>query len=135
MNGDLSNKIKELINVFSEALLINPNNIRALVLRGLLWERQRNYELAIRDFNSLIQIGNKKGYYLRAFSYCSIGKLELALRDIGQVETKEVAPGGLFQCLTYITRRRNEIIKEIETEYLKEKLGDKYDGMDFILPN
>lgn len=135
MNGDLSHKVKELLNVFSEALLLNPKNVRVLVLRGLLWEQQRNYELAIRDFNSLIHIGNKNGYFLRAYSYCSLGKLDLALVDIEQASAQEKQPIGLFHILAYITKRRNEIVKEIETDYLREQFGENYGSMDFVKPN
>lgn len=135
MNGDLSHKVKELLSLFSEALLLNPKNVRALVLRGLLWEQQKNYDLAISDFNSLIQVGNKKGYFLRAYSYCSQGKFDLALVDIKQADAQEKQPIGLFHIMAYITKRRNEIVKEIETEYLREQLDENYDSMDFANPN
>jgi len=135
VNGDNTPLVLELIENYSSLLLIKPNNVKSLILRGLLWEQQKNYELAINDFNSLISIGNKMGYYLRAYSYCSLGKLNLALIDVKEADNQMKQPMGLFQCLAYITKRRNEIVREIEKEYLKDRFGEKYDNMNFINPN
>lgn len=135
MDASNAQTVEELIDFFSSQLLISPYDVKALTLRGMLLESQSRYKLAIADFNTLIDTGEKKGYYLRAYSYCRIGKIDLALNDFGKVDIQGIQSTAILPTIAYIAKKRNEIIKEIEAEYFREKLMEKYNTVNFILPN
>lgn len=135
MDASNTQTVEELIDFFSSQLLISPYDEKALTIRGMLLESQNRYKLAIADFKTLIDTGEKKGYYLRAYSYCRIGKIDLALKDFGKLDIQGIQMTAILPTIAYIAKKRNEIIKEIEAEYLREKLMEKYNNANFSLPN
>lgn len=135
MDASNTQTVEELIVFFSSRLLISPFDVKALTLRGILLESQNRYKLAIADFKTLIDTGEKKGYLLRAYSYCRIGKIDLALKDFGKLDIQGIQMTAILPTIAYIAKKRNEIIKEIEAEYLQEKLMEKYNNANFSLPN
>ncbi len=135
MNSQDTLTVKELIENYSSLLMIDPLNIKALVLRGILRESQKKYELAISDFSALIKAGEKKGYYLRAYSYCKMGNIDLALKDICQAEIQAMQSPAIPQYIAYIVKKRSDIIKEIEAVYLKDRFNENYNNLDHIIAN
>ena len=64
-----SNKDKDAIEPLSRILNIDKNNEKALRLRGKCYFRETQYELALRDFTSLVEVSRtSKNLLLKAYA-------------------------------------------------------------------
>ncbi len=74
----------EAISEFTKAIEINPNNPEGYSWRGSCYYYKAQYDLAINDFNSSINLKDKsinEDYNLRGLSYYSKGDYSSAVSD------------------------------------------------------
>jgi tetratricopeptide (TPR) repeat protein len=77
----------EAIDLFTQALQVDPGDLNAYLQRGFCHSLSGQYDLAIADFTSVID--RKKdhiwAYISRGSAYKKAGKLDLALKDFDAV--------------------------------------------------
>ena len=131
------NNIKEIEKCIAECslnLILNPDDVQTLLLRGILLDMAKKFDGAIDDFTEFIckRPVSKKGYYLRAYSFFNKKEFDLAYNDFNKAEgikfnlIGSVQVNILPQLLGYISIQRAKIISEMEWEYTKTKLEGKY---------
>ena len=78
-----NNEVNSAINNYSKAIELDPNNEKALINRGLLYQSLREYELAVEDFTRVIEINpsNPLAYTNRSVVYFIQEKYKLAQSD------------------------------------------------------
>ena len=77
------NMVRESIKDFSVVIDRSPNDVQALVNRGVSHRNIKDYQKAINDFAKALEIDNKfaMAYFGRASVYEEIGMLEYAEKD------------------------------------------------------
>jgi tetratricopeptide (TPR) repeat protein len=72
---------------FTKVLQLNPSEPEGFYNRGLIYQKQNNYVLAIADYDRYIELNtdNKSfladGYYNRGLAKNDLGKYDSAIRD------------------------------------------------------
>jgi len=74
------------IAALNEAIRLDPNNARALVLRGYAFRQQNDYDSALSDFEKALKIDpkNADAYQFRSAIYEEKGMLDKAIEDMTQ---------------------------------------------------
>lgn len=79
--GDLD----QAVTFFSRAISLNDNNISALTQRGGIYEEQREYELALADYNLILERQpNAAAYVQRGDVYRETSAYDAALADFNR---------------------------------------------------
>ena len=78
------NDYKNAIEIYTEAINLNPDNMLAHVKRGTAYLDSKNYHAAIADFtkNLLLYPNDYDTYEKRTVAYISVGDLNSALNDL-----------------------------------------------------
>lgn len=81
-----SGKTEEALAEFDRAIAIDPHHAEALYNRGLLYQRQRQHQLAIDDFTSANGLTPQRAEPLlgRAISYLALDKVKEAAADLDE---------------------------------------------------
>src|SRR5258708_2220356 len=81
-----SGKSDEALSEFDHALTLDPHNAEALYSRGLLYQGQKQYQLAIDDFTAANGLTPQRAEPLlgRAVSYLALDKVKEAATDLHQ---------------------------------------------------
>jgi tetratricopeptide (TPR) repeat protein len=53
-------EFEKAIGDFDEAILLDPKNVTALILRGSTWQAKGEYDKALGDFNEAVRFAPKK---------------------------------------------------------------------------
>jgi tetratricopeptide (TPR) repeat protein len=74
------------IENFSQAILLDENNLKAFYNRGIALKDLKNYSGALFDFNKVISLNPQDAqvFYQRAMVYYELGKSESAYQDWGR---------------------------------------------------
>jgi len=114
--------------------LIDRQDARTYMLRGILHDMSHNYDQALSDFNRAIekQPDNSALYYLRAYSQIGLGNGKEAIEDFQQAVRLKYNALTANQCYSaekitnHILHVRNNILTKIENELRIEKMNDYY---------
>jgi tetratricopeptide (TPR) repeat protein len=81
-----SGKTEEALAEFDKAIAIDPHHAEALYNRGLLYQRQRQHQLAIDDFTSANGLTPQRAEPLlgRAISYIAMERFKEAAADLDE---------------------------------------------------
>jgi Tfp pilus assembly protein PilF len=81
-----SGKVEEALAEFGKALTIDPHHAEALYNRGLLYQRERQHQLAIDDFTTANGLTPQRAEPLlaRAISYLAMDKFKEAAADLDE---------------------------------------------------
>ena len=81
-----SGKTEEALAEFDKAITIDPHHAEALYSRGLLYQRERQHQLAIDDFTSANGLTPQRAEPLlaRAISYLAMDKFKEAAADLDE---------------------------------------------------
>ena len=81
-----SGKSDEALSEFDHALTLDPHNAEALYSRGLLYQGQKQYQLAIDDFTAANGLTPQRAEPLlgRAVSYLALDKVKEAATDLDE---------------------------------------------------
>jgi Tfp pilus assembly protein PilF len=81
-----SGKVEEALAEFDKAITIDPHHAEALYNRGLLYQRERQHQLAIDDFSSANGLTPQRAEPLlaRAISYLAMDKFKEAAADLDE---------------------------------------------------
>ena len=115
-------------------LLLQPDDIIMLSIRGVLLDVAKQYDQAILDFNKLIeqQPGVQNNYFLRAFTYCNKQEYKLALMDfrkahhITESNIQGIQASNIPQMICSLANARGRVIAQIEWSIRKDRLKEKY---------
>ncbi len=79
--------LDEVINDFTQAILLKPQNPKAYNNRGQVYSDQNKLDEAISDFTQaiLLKLQNANAYYNRGIAYFKQSKLDEAISDFTQV--------------------------------------------------
>jgi TonB family protein len=80
----------------NEAIRLDPNNAKALVLRGYAFRQQHEYDSALSDFDKAVQIDpkNADAYQFRSAIYEEKGMLDKAIEDMTKAIENTPKDGG-----------------------------------------
>ncbi len=81
-----SGKTEEALAEFDKAIAIDPHHAEALYNRGLLYQRERQHQLAVDDFTSANGLTPQRAEPLlaRAISYLAMDKFKEAAADLDE---------------------------------------------------
>ena len=81
-----SGKTEEALAEFDKAITIDPHHAEALYNRGLLYQRERQHQLAVDDFTSANGLTPQRAEPLlaRAISYLAMDKFKEAAADLDE---------------------------------------------------
>jgi Tfp pilus assembly protein PilF len=81
-----SGKTEEALAEFDKAITLDPHNAQALYNRGLLYQREKQHQLAIDDFTSANGLTPQRADPLlgRAISYLALDKAKDAAADLDE---------------------------------------------------
>jgi Tfp pilus assembly protein PilF len=81
-----SGKTEEALAEFDKAITIDPHHAEALYNRGLLYQRERQHQLAVDDFSSASGLTPQRAEPLlaRAISYLAMDKFKEAAADLDE---------------------------------------------------
>jgi Tfp pilus assembly protein PilF len=81
-----SGKTEEALAEFDKAITIDPHHAEALYNRGLLYQRERQHQLAVDDFSSANGLTPQRAEPLlaRAISYLAMDKFKEAAADLDE---------------------------------------------------
>lgn len=81
-----SGKVDEALAEFDKAITIDPHHAEALYNRGLLYQRERQHQLAVDDFSSANGLTPQRAEPLlaRAISYLAMDKPKEAAADLDE---------------------------------------------------
>ena len=81
-----SGKVEEALAEFDKAITIDPHHAEALYNRGLLYQRERQHQLAVDDFTTAHGLTPQRAEPLlaRAISYLAMDKLKEAAADLDE---------------------------------------------------
>ena len=81
-----SGKTEEALAEFGKAITIDPHHAEALYNRGLLYQRERQHQLAVDDFTSANGLTPQRAEPLlaRAISYLAMDKIKEAVADLDE---------------------------------------------------
>lgn len=81
-----SGKVEEALAEFDKAITIDPHHAEALYNRGLLYQRERQHQLAVDDFTSANGLTPQRAEPLlaRAISYLAMDKFKEAAADLDE---------------------------------------------------
>jgi len=79
-SNEIPEYVKEAINSFSEVLRLQPDNLDALLIRGEVYEREGNNDLALVDYEASLRINPENAFALkkRSIIYFKKGEYEKA---------------------------------------------------------
>lgn len=82
----VSGKVEEALAEFDKAITIDPHHAEALYNRGLLYQRERQHQLAVDDFSSAHGLTPQRAEPLlaRAISYMAMDKFKEAAADLDE---------------------------------------------------
>ena len=81
-----SGKTEEALAEFDKAITVDPHHAEALYNRGLLYQRERQHQLAVDDFTSANGLTPQRAEPLlaRAISYLALDKIKEAAADLDE---------------------------------------------------
>jgi tetratricopeptide (TPR) repeat protein len=81
-----SGKAEEALAEFNRAIELDPHNVQALYGRGLLYQNEKQHQLAIDDFTTANGLSPQRPDPLlgRAASYLALGKVQEAAADLDE---------------------------------------------------
>src|SRR6202158_646334 len=81
-----SGKTEEALAEFDKAITLDPHNAEALYNRGLLYQNEKQHQLAIDDFTSANGLKPQRAEPLlaRAISYLAVDKIKEAATDLDE---------------------------------------------------
>lgn len=126
--GDTNDDFKEAADDAEKALKLNPNNVEALIVRGLVQSYSGHEPAAVADYTRVIELepGNMKGFYNRAASKVKLGDMAGAIEDYTRfisLAPQNPAPYRL-RAKIYISQNRNEDALADYTSALKIRQND-----------
>ena len=82
----LLGKTGEAIEIYSQAIELNPHHAFAYNNRGIAYDRNHEVNKALEDYGEAIQLKNDyvEAYYNRGTVYGENGKIDLAIKDYGK---------------------------------------------------
>lgn len=83
----IQGKYKNAIAEFNEIIRLNPDDGYSYICRGSLYGNEKQYELALNDFNNAVRVDFREGLTYRGLLYSKIGHIELALNDFNNAIT------------------------------------------------
>jgi len=113
------------IGYFSKAIDITPNDVESIKNRAYQFFVNKQYILAIVDYNKAIQLqaGNSDLYYLRANCYYSKGDIQNAKADLGKAIALGSQNPNCFIAMSVILRAENDVIHAREYARKAQQLG------------
>jgi tetratricopeptide (TPR) repeat protein len=110
----------EALKDLDQALILNPNNLDFLSLKGSIHLQLRKYQDAISVFDKILEIDfeYKKAYMGRGAAYFDLGNKINALEDLKKVDISDVECGfdrilWLRGCSYFDVGNTNEAIKDL----------------------
>jgi Tfp pilus assembly protein PilF len=93
-----SGKTEEALAAFNHALELDPNNAQALYGRGLLYQGEKQHQLAIDDFTAANGLRPQQAEPLlgRATSYLAIDKIKEAAADLDEAVQADPQNGQIW---------------------------------------
>ena len=138
-----SEKYPQAIDLYTQAIEINPNNAVYYANRSISYLRSECFGYALADASKAIETDKAylKAYYRRAAAYMSLGKYKLALKDYEGVfkarpndkdaklkytECKKIVQQIAFQKAISVEENKKSIADSIDVESMG--VEEKYDG-------
>lgn len=99
-----------MVNYYSRAISIDPDNQRAYWRRGVAYEKLRNYDLAIGDVTRSLELKPDRDWLLekRAYMYLKAKKVDLAMQDANELVAKFPQHNG-HELRAYIWEAKNRM--------------------------
>src|SRR5882757_4179660 len=81
-----SGKTEEALSELDKAIALDPHNVQALYSRGLLYQGEKQHQLAIDDFSAANGLSPQRADPLlgRAISYLALDKIKQAAADLDE---------------------------------------------------
>ncbi len=120
---------EEALANFTQAVALNPKNVRAIAHRGITYRRLKRYDEAITDFNQAINIDKNYGYAFveRGITYRQLERYDEAITDFNQAINidKNYDYAFVNRGITYRQLERyDEAIANFNQAILRTELGD-----------
>jgi tetratricopeptide (TPR) repeat protein len=83
-NHKLDNRLDKDIDDYTKAIELNPNEASAYIRRGVAYEAKRDYNNAIADFTTAINMRDNVGYLYRGSAYQEKREYDRAIADLSK---------------------------------------------------
>ncbi|MYG07886.1 tetratricopeptide repeat protein [Candidatus Poribacteria bacterium] len=112
----LLGKTREAIEIYSQAIELNPYHAFAYNNRGIAYDRNREVNKALEDYGKAIQLKNDyvKAYYNRGTVYGENGKIDLAIKDYDEAIKLDPRLARAYSHRGNAYHKKNEIDRAIK---------------------
>lgn len=116
----------QAIDIYTQVLSRDPENLNASLQRGSCYSLQRNYAAAVEDFTRVIERENQHlwAYTSRGSAYNRLGKYELAMRDFDTVIGLDAKNEEAYNNRGWARKALNDIPGACKDWKVSKKLGN-----------